>query len=57
MHAVCPVWYNSVAGEQSDLIESIQKRIFKIISGSSVIDYQQMCLLYSLPTLSELSET
>jgi hypothetical protein len=53
----CPVWHNSLTGEQSDLIGSIQKRAFKVVSGSSIIDYQQMCLLYNLPTLSECRET
>jgi hypothetical protein len=27
------------------------------MSGSSIIDYQQMCLLYNKPTLSEHRET
>ena len=53
----CPVWHNSLTGEQSDVIESIQKRAFKIIFGSNIIDYQQMCLLYNLPTLSERRDT
>jgi hypothetical protein len=50
----CPVWHNSLTDEQSDLIESIQKRAFNVKIGSSIIDYQ---LLYNLPTLSERRET
>ena len=35
----CPVWHNSLTKEQSDRIESIQKRALKIICGTSFIDY------------------
>ena len=34
----CPVWHNSLTIEQSDQIESIQKRALKIMSGLSTID-------------------
>ena len=36
----CPVWHNSLTGEQCDLIESIQKRAFKIICGSCYSRFQ-----------------
>ena len=49
----CPVWHNSLTNEQSDQIESIQKRALEIICGSSTMDYEQMCLLCNLPSLSE----
>jgi len=39
----CPVWHNSLTNEQSDQLESIQKRALKIICGSSFIDYEHMC--------------
>jgi len=29
----CPVWHNSLTTEQSDRIETIQKRTLKVISG------------------------
>ena len=35
--------HNSLTNEQSDRIESIQKRALKIICGSNIIDYEQMC--------------
>ncbi len=53
----CPVWHSSLTNEQSDQIESIQKRAFKIISGSNIFGYQQMCFVYNLPTLSDRRET
>ena len=39
--------------ELSDQIESIQKRVLKIICGSSIINYEQLRILYNLPSLSE----
>jgi len=53
----CPVWHNSLTNKQSDQLESIQKRALKIIRGSSFIDYEHMCFLYNLPSLSERRET
>jgi len=53
----CPVWHNSLTNEQSDQLECIQKRALKIICGSSFIDYEHMCFLYNLPSLSEHRET
>jgi len=53
----CPVWHNSLTNEQSDQLESIQKRALKIICGSSFIDYEHMRFLYNLPSLSERRET
>jgi hypothetical protein len=48
----CPVWHNSLTTEQSDRIESIlQKRTFKVISGSNNNDYEQLCILYNIPSL------
>ena len=38
----CPVWHNSLTNEQSDRIESIQKRALKIICGFNIIDYEQV---------------
>ena len=52
----CPVWHNSLTKEQSDRIESIQKRALKVICGTSFIDYEQMRYLYKLPSLSERRE-
>jgi len=46
-----------LTNEQSDQLESIQKRALKIICGSSFIDYEHMCFLYNLPSLSERRET
>ena len=57
LESAIPVWHTSLTDKQGDQIESIQKRAFKIICGSSIFDYQQMCLLYDLPTLSERRET
>ena len=37
----CPVWHNSLTNEESDQIESIQKRALNIICDSSIIDYEQ----------------
>ena len=56
IHA-CPIWHNSLTNEQSNQIESIQKRALKIICGSSIIDYEQLCILYNLPSISERRET
>ena len=53
----CPVWHNSLTHEQSDQIESIQKRALKMICGSSIIDYEQLHILYNLPSLSKRRET
>ena len=53
----CPVWHTSLTNEQSDQLESIQKRALKIICGYSIIDYEQLRILYNLPTLSERRET
>jgi hypothetical protein len=53
----CPVWHNNLTVEQSDLIDNIQKRALKKTYGSIIIDDQQMCHLYKLPTLSEGRET
>ena len=53
----CPVWHNSLTNEQSDRIESIQKRALKIICGFNIIDYEQMRFLYNLPSLTERRET
>ena len=47
------LWYTLVYYE----LESIQKRALKIICGSSIIDYEQLRILYNLPTLSERRET
>ena len=52
----CPVWHNSLTIEQSDQIESIQKRALKIMCGSSIIDYEQLRILYNLPSLFERRE-
>jgi len=52
-----PVWHNSLTNEQSDQLESIQKRALKMICCSSFIDYEHMCFLYNLPSLSERRET
>jgi hypothetical protein len=49
----CPVWHNSLTTEQSDHIENIQKRTFKLISGSNNNDYEQLCILYNMPSLFE----
>ena len=57
MHNACPVWHNSLTNERSSQIESIQKRALKIICGSSIIDYEQLLILYNLPSLSERRET
>ena len=38
----CPVWRNGLKNEQSDQIESIQKRALKIICDFNNIDYGQM---------------
>ena len=43
--------------KQSDQLESIQKRALKIICGSSIIDYEQLRILYNSPILSERRET
>ena len=48
-----PVWHNRLTNEQSDQIESIQKRALKIICCSSFTDYEQLRILYNLPSLSE----
>ena len=53
----CPVWHNRLTIEQSDQIESIQKRALKIICGSSIIDCEQLRILYNLPSLFERHET
>jgi len=53
----CKVWHNSLTNEQSDQLESIQKRALKIICGSSFKDYEHMYFLYNLPSLSERRET
>ena len=53
----CPVWHNILTNEQSDQTESIQKCALKIICGSSIIDYEQLRILYNLPSLSERRET
>ncbi|MFM2293543.1 MAG: hypothetical protein RIS29_3356, partial [Bacteroidota bacterium] len=53
----CPVWHNSLTIEQSDQIESIQKRALKIICGSNNFDYEQLLALYNLSSLVERRET
>jgi hypothetical protein len=49
----CPVWHNSLTNEQRDRIQSIQKRTLKLLSGFNIIDYEQVCLVYNLPSLTE----
>jgi hypothetical protein len=53
----CPVWHNSLTYEQSDRIESIQKRALKIKCGLNIIDYEQVRFWYNLPSLTERHET
>ena len=43
--------------ELSDRIESIQKHAFKIVCSSSISDYEQLRILYNLPSLFERLKT
>jgi hypothetical protein len=43
LHFFKTVWHNSLTNEQSDRIESIQKRALKILCGFNIIDYEQVC--------------
>jgi hypothetical protein len=53
----CPVWHYSLTNEQSDQIESTQKRALKIICGFNIHDHEQVHFLYDLPPLTERRET
>jgi len=43
---------SSLTTEQSKRIERIQIRAFKIILNSNCIDYENLCLIHNLDTLS-----
>jgi hypothetical protein len=46
----CPVWQSSLTSDQSDRLESVQRRALKIIYNSS--DYELMCALHSVEPIS-----
>ena len=48
----CPAWHTSLTSDQSKQIERIQIRALKIILNSNCIDYENLCLIHNLDTLS-----
>ena len=48
----CRAWHTSLTSEQSKQIERIQIRALKIILNSNCIDYENLCLIHNLDTLS-----
>ena len=57
----CPAWHNSLTGEQSYRIESIQKHAVKIIYGHYCTDYDTTCSQLNICSLenhrSDLSKS
>ena len=48
----CPVWHSSLTKEQSNRIESIQKRVIFILCGPGV-NYDEQCVQFKLCSLYE----
>lgn len=53
----CPVWQSGLTEYQKQQIESVQKRAFRIISGTIDYDYYCACSLFDVELLTSRLET